>query len=248
MTAFIIVLVVAVLLMLLLVISSYKDNSVLSPRLSEIASAFQNFTVIFSIIGTGAWAIYTFDALNQREEAELRYKDLQNKIRDTESTTINISTNVINYSPITKDHQKGLIIEVNIVNKGSKKIEYDLTNNPLKVYKIEAQGDELGYTELLQPTLYSEVAPLGQNNVLSTPLNKWISLTESSRSLSYFVTVEPDSLYYIVFSSPDTMKKEELTVIDSDNEVDKTCTVIDECKWFVSKYVFTETDKGNLSD
>jgi hypothetical protein len=244
----IIVLAVGIILLSLLVVKSYREVNVLSPRLSELASAFQNFAVILSIIGTAAWAIYTFEALNQKDQAELKYEELQKKIRDTESTTIEISTSVVNYSPVNEDEHKGLIIEVNIINKGSKRIEYDLTDKPLKVYKVEALGDKLGYTKLMQPTLYSKVAPLGQKDVLSTPLNKWISLTESSRKLSYFVTVEPNSLYYIVFSSSDSENEHKPKEEINGNDTEVICDDIDKCKWFVSKYIFTDVDNGNVSN
>lgn len=222
----------------------YNSKKIESVRLSEILAAFQNFVVAASIVATGLWVIYTFDALNQKNDAELKYQELQKKIEDIQSSNIKLETKIINYQSHEKDpdtnlplRETGLIIEVTITNKGNTKIEYDLSNKPLKVYKVSAKGDQMGYQYLLEPTLFSSVAAIDQDDKKSIPLSKWVSLTDSSRTLSYFVTIDADSLYYLVFSSPnmnDENKK-------SDTLKSSTkCNPKDDCKWFVSKYVYTE--------
>jgi hypothetical protein len=229
------ILILVIVLLTFGIVKLYKNSNIVSPRLSELAAAFQNITVVISILAAGLWAIYTFDALNQRQEAELKYRELQKKIEDTESSTIKLGATIVNYKSSVNNGQTGLIIEVTITNKGTTRIEYDLSKSPLKIYKVEAQGDKMGYSTLLEPTLFSVVAPLGQKEIKSTPLQKWVSLTESSRTLSYFVTVDTESLYYIVFSSPN-MKTDEKEVESSTTK----CSPEDDCMWFVSKYMYVE--------
>jgi hypothetical protein len=60
----------------------------------------------------------------------------------------------------------------------------------------------------METTLYSEVAEMNQDIIKSKPLNNWRSLTQSSRKLSYFVTVDANSLYNIIFSSKDFVNPE----------------------------------------
>jgi hypothetical protein len=217
----------------------YKKSHIESPRLSEITASLQNVFIVFSIIATGTWVIYTFDALNQREEADLKFKELQSKIKDTESSTIKIDSQTVDYKTDYDPNQKGLIIEIEIVNKGNKRIIYDLTQKPLTVYKVLASNDQLGYTKKMEPTLYSEVAEMNQDIIKSKPLSNWISLTQSSRKLSYFVTVDANSLYYIVFSSKDFVNP------NSVSSSDLNCANLDDCSWFVSKYVFIGDDNIN---
>lgn len=219
-----------------------------SERLEAVSSSVQNFVVAASAIIAGLWAIYTFNALESREQALLdkenaifakekaqtELNELRRQINETSSSTISLSTKFIPYkTPDPKSKtDMGLIVEVTITNKGNSKITYDLSESPLKIYKVEGSGDKLGYTELMNPVLYSKVAKLNQKDKKSIPLNKWVSLANSSRTLSYFVTVEDSSLYYVVFSSPGA---------DEGDMTDEECGTIDKCNWFVSKYIYTDS-------
>lgn len=226
----------------------YLIRQIDSDRLEAVSSSVQNFVVAASAIIAGLWAIYTFNALESREQAILdkdnaivakekaqtELNELHRQINETSSSTINLSTKFIPYkTPDPKSKtDMGLIVEVTIINKGNSKITYDLRESPLKIYKVEGSGDKLGYTELMSPVLYSKVAKLNQKDEKSIPLNKWVSLANSSRTLSYFATVESSSLYYVVFSSPGA---------DDANLTDEECGTIDKCNWFVSKFIYTDS-------
>jgi hypothetical protein len=219
------------------------------PRLLELTTAFQNVFIVFSICFSGIWVVYTFDALNQKEDAELNYQEIKRKIRDVESSSISLEATVIPYVSPNNSDQTGLLIEVEIVNKGNVSLTFDLSMNPLKVYQIEAAEDEVGYTKLLEPLLYSKLAKIGKKSEKSVKFDTWVSLTQSTRTLSYFVTVDTNKLYYIAFVSPDLSI--DSVVSDSDNPINPICAKTsrkavedgaklnsESCKWFASKYVF----------
>jgi hypothetical protein len=227
-------------ILIVVVIGSYlivvKYWSSESEKHSHYASALQNIVIVISIICTGAWTIQTFGVLQQKEKASADLKELHKRINNTESTNISIKTQVVNYDSVN-DNKTGLIVEVTIKNQGKSKISFDLKDSPLKIYKVVAEGSKIGSTEVLTPKVYSELAqvttseaskPKGEN----IPLDRWISLSSSERTLSYFVTLEKSSMYYIVFSTKalemDTLKKE--------------CEE-QSCNWFVSKYVYIDGKK-----
>jgi hypothetical protein len=216
----------------------YLVKRIDSGRLSELSTSVQNFAIALSAIIAGLWALYTFEALEARdnaliktEEAQLQLQELKRQIAETSSSTIKLNTKVVDYDSPFNNNDKGLIVDVTITNKGTSKITYDLSAVPLVVYKVDASDDKVGYSKKLEPTLFSKVAELGQSDTQSTPLTKWISLANSERTLSYFVTIDSNSLYYIVFSSPSADENENEQI---------ECTTIDKCNWFVSKYIFIE--------
>lgn len=204
-----------------------------SEKYSHYASAFQNIIIVLSIVCTGAWTIQTFDVLQQKERAAADLEELQERITNTESTNILINTQIVDYNSEGNDNdEKGLIIDVTIKNQGKSKVSFDLSDSPLKVYTVAASGSKVGSKGVLTPKLYSSLAEVSTSdnvkaNGKNTPINRWISLASSERTLSYFVTLKPNEMYYIVFSS--TAKNVD-TVKDECNE--------DKCNWFVSKYIY----------
>lgn len=221
-----------------------------SGRLSEVTSSVQNVAIAASAVVAGLWALYTFEALKARdnaviktEEAQLQLQELKRQIAETSSSTIRLDTKPVRYKSPFNNDDMGLIINVTITNKGSSKITYDLSSSPLVIYKVDASDDKLGYSKKLEPTLFSKVAEIGQNEYQSTPLTKWISLANSERTLSYFVTIDSNSLYYIVFSSPNANKEDKTELNDTIE-----CDTIDKCNWFVSKYIFIEPSNDITTD
>ncbi|MFC3200871.1 hypothetical protein ACFOEW_03430 [Alteromonas oceani] len=238
----------SIIVVIILLFAGHYFRSFDVNRISSLSSTLQNIVLALSVVVAGVWTLYTFDALESKEQAiiskekaEAELKEFRRQISETSSSTIEIKTKTIPYNSPYDKTQKGLIIEVTITNKGNSKIEYDLKNSPLTIYKIDASQDKLGYTKLLKPSLYKNVAPLKQNEIKSKPLHKWVSLANSSRTLSYFVTVENASMYYIVFSSPEPLDE------SSENNQEK-CLTIDKCSWFVSKYVYIEDTGNDVSD
>lgn len=205
-----------------------KKNTVeATTKLSEVSTSLQNIAIVASILGSALWVIHTFDILQQKDKAQAELKEIQERIQNTESSNISLSTTVVNYLGYDKKpNTKGLIVDVKIKNQGKTKLTLDLSNSPLKIYQVEASGSQMGYTKLLEPVNYSKLAKLGSSDQ-STKLDRLISLTSSEKTLSYFVTVESDKMYYIVFSSK---------ALNIDNLKEECSDTV--CNWFVSKYLF----------
>ncbi|KHT48367.1 hypothetical protein RJ43_19295 [Alteromonas macleodii] len=236
------VIVVAAVGLAFVTVRAYKNTHVDSNRALELSTTVQNIILACSLFATGFWVIYTYDVLEQREKAEVELKEIKRKIKDVESSNISISTEVVDYNVENDKDQTGLIINVNIVNKGNTKNVYDLLPTPLKVYKVYAQGDEMGYEKLLTPTLYHHLGSVYDPNSESIPLESLDSLTYSSKTLSYFVTVDKKGLYYIVFSAKDPKTIE--SIEESDGTTSTICPDKQVCDWFVSKFVFIGEKNG----
>ncbi|WP_299795154.1 hypothetical protein [uncultured Shewanella sp.] len=224
---------VLVLLVLAVYIAVVKKLGAQGEKYSAFASAFQHLFVVISIIFTAAWTLQTFDVLNQKEKAEADLKELQERINNTESTNIIIDTQVVDYV-VNKERERGVIIDVTIKNQGKSKVSFDLSNSPLKIYQVEASGVKIGSKEVLKPKLYRDLAELGRGGAKpkgkNVPIDRWISLASSERTLSYFVTLKESEMYYIVFSS----KAIGMQSIDAECHGESES----ECDWFVSKYFF----------
>lgn len=207
-----------------------------SEKHSHYASAFQNIIIVLSIICTGAWTIQTFDVLQQKERAAADLEELQERINNTESTNISISTQIVDYNSEGNDKdEKGLIIDITIKNQGKSKISFDLSDYPLKIYTVAASGSKVGSKGVLTPKLYSSLAEVSTYNNVKTngkniPISRWISLASSERTLSYFVTLKSNEMYYIVFSS----KAKNIDTVKDECNADK-------CNWFVSKYIYVSS-------
>lgn len=198
---------------------------------SKASEALYNFVAAISIVVAGVWAISTFNILNQRDIAQAQLTELKEKLKNVESSKIELSTEVVNYEGINKDERsKGLIVKIKIVNVGNTPIEFDVSKSSVKIYQMEAQGVEMGYSKLYEPQIISELAEIGGDSE-STPLTSFVSLTSSERILSYFAVLPKNKMYYIVFSTkPVDLKNDELT----------KCEELSGCKWFVSKYIYLE--------
>ena len=218
-----------------------KDES---GKIADYATILQNLAVFISILVAGGWAGYTFDALKQKESAELVYNQLKEKINNTESSDIKIDVEIVNYqSELAKNDErtKGLIINVTIANKGIKRIDFDLADLPLSVYKVKAYEDKLGYESKMTPKLIKTPYKLYDKDSTLVHLKQWSSMIDSKRTLSYFVTVAPESMYYIVFSTPVSFKKDNSIATEiPDDLLETKCSEDETCNWFASKYVYID--------
>lgn len=194
------------------------------------STAVLNFVSAVSIILAGAWTFSTFDLLHQRDIAEKQYEELLRKSRNIESSKIALKTKVVNYNVEGKG-STGLIINVLLTNVGNSTIQFDLSDHPVTVYEVIAQGDKIGYTNIYRPNLYSKLAKIGSSGE-NIPLDKFILLTSSERELSYFVSVPSDKMYYVVFSTENTNAE------DCGEE---------RCSWILSDYVYAGYDEGNVN-
>ena len=217
-----------------------------SSKLSDYSTVLQNITIICSICIAGIWVLYSFNALKQRENAEIAYEQLKEKINNTESTEISITHEIVPYqSSISEDKTMGLIVNITIANKGISRMDFDFANSPVVIYKVESVQDKVGYSSELKPKLIKKPQELGTTE---SPINidTWASKINSKRTLSFFVTVEPDSLYYIVFSVPATIEQRNDNESEQSDELVEKCNKDGKCNWFASKYVFIE--KENTDD
>lgn len=58
-------------------------------------SNFNNIAIALCAILTLVWGAYTFDALHQKDKAEAEYAELQQKIRNTESTFLTLMPHLL---------------------------------------------------------------------------------------------------------------------------------------------------------
>jgi hypothetical protein len=206
-----------------------KVNMSNSGQYADLSSVLNNVIIALSIVCTGIWTISTFDLLNQREMAATQLKELRNKAKDIESSKIEISTEIVEYKGAYPDSgKKGLIVNIKIKNQGNSAIDFNLKDFPLKVYQIEADDTDVGYTKQYELNVLSKVGKLGDKKELFTRLDNLVSLVSSEKVLSYFAVLPKNKMYYIVFS----LKAHDTESIDEAN-----CQV-NECKWFASKYIY----------
>jgi hypothetical protein len=210
-----------------------KYNSNTANNYSTASTAIYNVVAAISIMAAGIWAISTFDLLNQRDIAQAQLKELKDKLKNIESSKIELITEVVDYAGAdTKTKSKGLIVKIKLTNVGNTPIEFDLSNYPVKIYEVAAKGVDMGYMKMYEPTLFSKLAPINGNDE-NTPLTSFVSLMSSERSLSYFAVLPSKKMYYVVFSTQANFFDE-----DEDEDEFKACDKEAGCKWFVSKYLY----------
>ncbi|ALU43574.1 hypothetical protein [Pseudoalteromonas rubra] len=213
-------------------------------RLGETQSAsetIQNLATTIAIAFGGIWAYYSFDIQEQAERAntallseQAKLQELKKDIENTEASTISMDFKVVNYASPHKDYMdetKGLIIEINIENKGKSKLVYNLDRKPMVVYEVEAAGRFLKRIDARYPNVYDEIS--SDEKTQSTYMKRVVSLKSSKKTLSYFATVKPKTLYYVVFSTeldPSDYEKDDFKDICSDES----------CNWFVSRYIYID--------
>lgn len=176
-------------------------------------SGLSGLVTILAIVVGGLWTAYTFDLLHQAEKAQQELIEIQERIKNTASSSIDLDIKQ------TTNPNLGLIIEVNLTNNGRSQLNYSLKDNPLKVYSVFVQGDKAGATSTYMPKPYKALAKMksGGENILRESITV---LTGSKKTISYALTVDKPGLYYITFEA------------DHDNSV----KVDESVKWFASKY------------
>lgn len=242
---------IAVLVILAFLFISIKFlPSISGERFSSFASGTYNIVASIALVGAGTWAVINFELLKQKEQAEeslklitnqkslaqKQYEELLKKISNVEASKIEISTEIINYKGYYKKaNQKGMSINVKLVNLGDSPIKFDLSEGVLKIYEVNAEGIESGYQKLYEPSIISELAGMG-DPAGSTPLRDFVLLSSAERTLSYFAVLPINKLYYIVFKT----KAEGLQGASK-----KECDKANGCSWFVSKYLYLEEEQDN---
>lgn len=198
----------------------------------NIFAGIHYLIIAIAIICGGIWAVFTFNALNKAETAEIEYSELIKRIKNTESSTIDIKTDLIDYDKI-----KGLIVEVTITNNGKDKLYYPLNDSPLTIYKVKSQGTKLASDKSIRPKLYS-----GLSENKSEGPNEYLTcvalLSNSIKTLSYFIPIEDLGVYYITFISQAISADKEGNRCGKQNDTENITKIqSDDVRWFASKYV-----------
>ncbi|EPH0629742.1 hypothetical protein NF897_004068 [Klebsiella pneumoniae] len=160
-------------------------------------SNFNNIAIALCAILTLVWGAYTFDALHQKDKAEAEYAELQQKIRNTESTFFNID------ATFTKSSDGYYITPVvTIKNSGSEPIYIKLKNDSVSIRAIEVRGDRVKSIKTYTPNIYEEIA--SNTNEKNIPIYDWKIPISAERKLNYVAKVESPGMYFITFSATET--------------------------------------------
>lgn len=201
----------------------------------NIFASIHYLVIAIAIVIGGGWSLYTFDILNKAEKAEVEYNELLKSIENTESSTIKIESNIIDYND-----GKGLIIEVTLTNNGKEKLYYSLGNTPLTLYQIQSKGTKFAAKSIITPKLYSALSKSKKEGP-NTYLTCVALLSKSVKTLSYFIPIEERGLYYATFISKPYIDNKTgengnqscmLNDITLNDKVDP-----DDVRWFASKYI-----------
>ncbi|MCS0292958.1 hypothetical protein [Vibrio alginolyticus] len=184
-------------------------QAILKPFKANWAESFHFVIIALGIIASGFWAYHTFDILSQKdaaeaslaktnsdlEKAKLELKELRDKIDGTISSDITID---VEQHTLSND-KTGLIINVTVKNNGTQDIDMTWKKTPLKVYKLAHKGDLIANRGAMTPYLYRSLKTTNTESNVS--INNLFLFVGAKKSLSFFVEVEPNNLYYITFES-----------------------------------------------
>jgi len=182
------------------------------------AVEFNNATLAICAIVTIVWGVFTYGALHQRDIALSQLKEINKRIRSTETTFFDIKTNIIKGNGFFYINPT-----VNVKNSGSDVIYIGLDPDSLSVTRVIAKGDKIIPFESYHPKLYTQVTSSG-----NAPIDKMIVPIGAERSLSYLISVDTPGMYYITFTA---------------TEMDRTGKLIHKeydgtpMKWFSSSYI-----------
>lgn len=188
------------------------------------SSEFNNVALGLCAILTLGWGAYTFDALNQRDKAAAELKELQDRIKGTESTFFSIDTVIKKW-----DEQLYLMPVVTVKNSGSQPIHIRMDTNSLTLKKITVQEDKVKATAVYHPNFYDDISL--DKKIDHTPMYDVIIPISAERKINYIVNVKEPGLYYLTFRANTINEKgkvEEKTI--------NNMPVI----WFTSKYILVE--------
>ncbi|MBW3695717.1 hypothetical protein EK599_08415 [Vibrio sp. T187] len=182
-----------------------------------------------ALICGGVWTFYTFDVLHQRDKAAAELKELQDRIKGTNASNIQISP-----SSFELDNGNfGLIVNVNVQNTGTRDVMIDWSgeDTPLSVYKIRIEhGDKLFFEKLFLPKIYAPFDPVEQKKEHYKSL---YLLVGAKKELSFYVELPDKGMYYITFNAK-TDDKLAAEIKDKSGSTGE---------WFSSKYISIEPEK-----
>lgn len=177
----------------------------------------------------GVWTFYTFDILHQRDKATAELKEIQDRIKGTNASNIQISPTSFELV----DGKFGLIVNVNIQNTGTRDvlIDWSSEDTPLSVFKVRMEkGDQMYFERLFHPKIY---APFDQTKNKKEHYKSLYLLVGAKKELSFYVELPMKGMYYITFNAQTDDKLAQ--------EVKQKSGRTGE--WFSSKYINVEPEK-----
>ncbi len=157
--------------------------------------AYNNVVIATCAIFTLAWGAYTFDALQQRDKAANELTELQRRLRDTQSTVINVTVGV-------EAGPRGFYLTplVKMKNLGNEAIFLQLCKDSLTVSEVLYNSEgKLKAKASWHPQFYQSLSDDGKGS--NKALHHMRVPISSERSLSYFVPVARPGVYYVTFSA-----------------------------------------------
>lgn len=217
----------------------------LASRVIPDQQAYNNVVMASCALVTLVWGAYTFDALQQRDKAAAELEELQKRLRDTESTLLNVSVGVA-----SGGDGFYLTPTVTIKNVGTEALYFRLCKDSLSVSQLSySAAGQLKAVNAWNPQFYLTIS--GEKNIPSRPIYDMRVPTTSERSISYFVPVKAEGIYYVTFSAfsaPQSSNDKEYgnatcnfkggTPVASDDKVNGKDSI-----WFSSAYVVVKNSK-----
>ncbi|HKR03142.1 MAG TPA: hypothetical protein VJY62_00795 [Bacteroidia bacterium] len=190
----------------------------------------KNFIVSIAIIAGGIWTVFTFQSLKQIERAKFELELLRTEFLGKPSLNIFIDVNRTN--PTNKSYYAGLIINVNVENKGTRYISMSTLDTTLVVSEIKNSSSwgTISVNDIyLDPiTMYcKEDSSLTPSGIIEVTPN-------STEEVPYYCEVERPGIYFISFNAK--IAKESMDELDKLSYVSDTSALMKEFKKLGLKY------------
>lgn len=178
-------------------------------KIKNFTAIIQNVTLTIALIVGGIWTFYTFSTLGQQEKAKY---DLIGK------PSLNIEIETITTDPLDTNAYSGLIINVNIENKGTRYITLNTLDSVLCVTEI---GDFTNVEMVSIENLYLD--PVMRYKRVGYTMARTISVQPNSKkTIAYYCELKNAGLYFISFLSKNSREvSEELSVLSGINNTDR---------------------------
>ncbi|MDU6414991.1 hypothetical protein [Mixta calida] len=178
------------------------------------------YNIIIAIVTalTLVWAAMTYHLLDQRERARNELYEIKERIKNSESTTVSLSTEYT----VGLDGGYYIYPTITIKNVGKQKVKLFLENDALTIKKVRLKDDKIIADKSYNPNFYEKISsnPEIKNvrfRVMEIPV-------DGERKIPYAVRVSSKGVYYITFSARPYDEK------PSDDSKDK------ELVWFAAEY------------
>ncbi|MFD3240608.1 hypothetical protein ACE2AK_15780 [Rahnella perminowiae] len=180
--------------------------------------ATYNIIIATATAFTLIWGVITFNLLQQKEKAEADLNEIHTRIRNSESTTVNLKATFF-------EDDDGFYIYpvVTIKNNGKDKIVLSLDANALTVNKVFLEGDQAVAETTYHPSFFERISD--NENEDSKQFQMIVVPVDGERTLPYALKVKDKGAYFISFSAGAYLDKDKV-------EIDKH-----ELVWFASQYI-----------